>query len=281
MGALIATIAELREATAKRRREGAVLALVPTMGALHEGHAALIRHARADADLVVVSIFVNPLQFNDEADLAAYPRDLVGDLEVAAASGADLVFAPTVAELHPEPVLVGVRVGRLSEPMEGASRPGHFDGVATVVTKLLVAALPDRAYFGEKDFQQLLVVRRLVEELHLPVEVVAVPTVRDEAGLALSSRNRRLSAPGLAEARRVARVLARHAERARPGDDPDEVTRALRAELGAVEVDYVAVADPPMLTIPPRLTAASRLFLAWRTEGVRLIDNRPIGEPHA
>ncbi len=258
-------------------RRGARVGLVPTMGALHDGHRALIEAARERDDVVCVSIFVNPLQFDDPNDLAAYPRSLAHDVEVAAAAGADIVFAPSPSELHPEPVLVRVSVAQITDPMEGASRPGHFEGVATVVTKLLALVRPQHAYFGEKDYQQLLVVRRLVIELHLRCEVVAVETVRDPWGLALSSRNQRLSASGLSEARRVAGVLGEYAARARVGDRAGALVEAVRGALAGTELDYVVVADPPLLTVPATLSRGSRLFCAWRVEGVRLIDNRPLG----
>lgn len=274
---LIRTVAGLREALAPARDAGAAIGLVPTMGALHEGHEALIRRARERDDVVVVSIFVNPLQFDDPTDLAAYPRTLEADVRAAVDAGADWVFAPVVEELHPSPILVSVRVGGVTERLEGAVRPGHFDGVATVVTKLFTVTAPTRAYFGEKDFQQLLVVRRLVAELHLPVEVVAVETVRDPGGLALSSRNRRLSPVGLREARRVAQILARHCASARVGDDAAAFRTRLLADLGGVDLDYVEVAEPPLLEPTRALTPASRVLAAWRVEGVRLIDNRAIG----
>lgn len=277
MDPLITTVAALRGALAGPRRAEATIGLVPTMGALHEGHGALIRAARARDDVVVVSIFVNPLQFDDPTDLAAYPRTLEADVRAALDAGADWVFAPAVSELHPSPILVSVHVGGVTERLEGAVRPGHFDGVATVVTKLLAVTAPSHAYFGEKDFQQLLVVRRLVEELRLPVDVVAVPTVRDAGGLALSSRNRRLSSAGLEEARRIASVLARHCASARVGDDAAAFRGRLLADLAGVDLDYVEVAESPLLEPTHRLTRTSRVLAAWRVEGVRLIDNRAVG----
>jgi len=276
---VITEAARLRELVREVHRQGRSVGLVPTMGALHAGHRALIERAQAECDLVVVSIFVNPLQFDDPRDLEAYPRTLEADLALVDEAGVAVVFAPSVGELHPEPVWVRVSVlGGVSEPMEGAARPGHFDGVATVVTKLLVLADPERAYFGEKDYQQLLVVRRLVEELHFGATIVAVPTVRDEAGLALSSRNRRLSPTGLERARWVAGVLARLAAEAQPGEQVEGLEAAVRAALAGVELDYVAVADPPLLQRPRQTGPTTRIFLAWRVEGVRLIDNRRVGE---
>src|SRR5205823_4014841 len=198
-------IARLRKELDAARAGGRTVGLVPTMGYLHDGHAALIGRARAECDVVVVTDFVNPLQFGEPADLEAYPRDLDHDATVAAAAGADFLFAPSVEEMYPGPVRTTVHVAGVSDSLEGASRPGHFDGVATVVAKLFAITGPCRAYFGEKDFQQLAVVRRLVADLSMPIDVVGCDTVREPDGLAMSSRNVRL-AP---EQRRAATVLHR------------------------------------------------------------------------
>ena len=198
----IATIAELRSHLDAARAAGRRVGFVPTMGYLHDGHASLMRAARAECDVVVTSIFVNPLQFGPSEDLDAYPRDLTGDTALAEANGVDVVFAPSTAEMYPEAILTTVSVREVSATLEGRTRPTHFDGVATVVAKLFSIVGPCSAYFGEKDFQQLAVVRRLVADLSIPVEVVGCPTVREPDGLAMSSRNayltpeERAAAPG-------------------------------------------------------------------------------------
>ena len=201
----VTTIAELRARCDQARHDGASVGFVPTMGALHEGHLTLIRTARADHELVVVSLFVNPTQFGPTEDLAAYPRDLARDAAAAATAGADVLFAPSVPEMYPRPALTSVSVAEMTEGLCGRTRPHHFGGVATVVTKLFSVVGPCTAYFGKKDFQQLVVVRRLAEDLDLPVTVVGVPTVREIDGLAMSSRNTYL-AP---DERQAATVLFR------------------------------------------------------------------------
>jgi pantoate--beta-alanine ligase len=215
----VSTVAVLRAAVHEARVAGRRTVLVPTMGALHEGHLALVRLAAEHGDHTVVSIFVNPTQFDRREDLAAYPRDLDGDLaalrELGSATPA-VVFAPTVAEIYPRPPLTSVRVAELTERLCGATRPGHFDGVATVVTKLLHLVQPDAAVFGRKDFQQLQVVRRLVADLDLPVAVLGAPTVREADGVAMSSRNRRLDAGGRQAARALSQAL-RAGGAGRPG----------------------------------------------------------------
>src|SRR3984893_1515204 len=202
---IVRTIADLRSHIARRRKSGARIGLVPTMGALHEGHLALVRAARAECDRGVATIFVNPKQFAPNEDLAAYPRREAADLDMLRVAGVSLVFMPAVAEIYPPGFATTVRVAGLTDCLCGAHRAGHFDGVATVVSKLLLQSLPDTAYFGEKDYQQLLVVRRLARDLDIPVQIAGVPTVREADGLALSSRNAYLSpgerriAPGLAQ----------------------------------------------------------------------------------
>ena len=269
--------AALRRDLDQARAAGRTVGLVPTMGALHDGHAALIRRAAAECDLVAVTVFVNPLQFDRPDDLAAYPRDLDGDLAVAAAAGARLVFAPTGTEIYGAGAQARVHVAGLADRLEGAARPGHFDGVATVCTKLFGIAGPCRAYFGEKDFQQVAVVRRLVHDLDLPVEVVACPTVRDGDGLALSSRNalltprERTAAPGLHRALRlgVARVAAGERE-------PAVIAAAVAAALGtepALRLDRVDVVDADTLEAPGGPTVRLRILAAAFLGPVRLIDN--------
>ncbi len=245
---------QLRKELDSARVAGATVGLVPTMGALHEGHASLIRRSAAQCDLTAVTVFVNPLQFGPQEDLATYPRDLDADVAVAEAAGAGLLFAPPVEEMYPGgPPAVTVHVAG-EDGLEGAARPGHFDGMATVVAKLFNLAGPCRAYFGEKDWQQLRVVRRLVADLSFPVEVVACPTVREADGLALSSRNVRLSA----EERDAATVLY----------------RALRAYPDRPMADVVA--EEPLATLDYAEVLPDRLVIAARIGDVRLIDNRSV-----
>jgi pantoate--beta-alanine ligase len=225
------------------------------MGALHDGHVALLRAARRENDTVVMSLFVNPAQFDEQSDLAAYPRDEARDLEIAESEGVDVVFAPAADELYPPGFATWVDPGETGA--EGEARPGHFRGVATVCLKLFDLVRPDRAYFGQKDAQQLAVVRRLVRDLNLPVEIRAVPTVRDVDGLALSSRNRRLSAEERKRALGLPRALAAAA------DAPDPVTAA-RSSLNGLEPEYVEVLD---------LGDAKVLAAAVRVGSTRLIDN--------
>ena len=251
--------------------------LVPTMGALHDGHRALIRRSVAENRRTVVSIFVNPTQFGEAADLIAYPRDLERDAALAAAAGADLIFAPAVDEVYVPGFATVVEVGGLDARWEGAARPGHFRGVATVVTILLNLVQPARSYFGEKDYQQLLIVRRLHADLALPGQVVACPTVRDADGLALSSRNARLSPEDRGRAAAVPRALDRMAEAAATGEtDVAGLIAAGREELAGVEratVEYLAVVDGATLEPIARLHPGARALVAVRLGGVRLIDN--------
>lgn len=272
----------LRKEMNHARAGGDVVGLVPTMGALHEGHASLIRKAASECDTVAVSVFVNPLQFGPLEDLASYPRCLDADLAVAARAGASLVFAPTIENLWPAglPVTV-VAVGAVTSTLEGGSRPGHFDGVATVVATLLGLAGTCRAYFGEKDFQQLVVVRRLVEDLGLAAEVAACPTVREIDGLALSSRNAFLSA----SERRAAPVLSQALAAARnayaSGERAGEVIGRIMALVIEAEtsahLDYAEVVDPVSLVPVDRVVSEARLMVAARVGAVRLIDNMAVG----
>jgi len=249
-------IAELRNELGARSGS---IGLVPTMGALHAGHEALIGGARAENDVVVVSLFVNPAQFNEGGDLAAYPRDEDRDAALAAAAGADLLFAPGPDEVYPPGYQTWVDVEELSRGLEGAHRPGHFRGVATVCLKLFNIVRPDRAYFGQKDAQQVAVIRRLVRDLNLELEVRSVPTVRDADGLALSSRNARLSPAEREAALALPRALA------------TRDLAAARSALDGLEVDYVEIADFD----PPVLAAAVRVG------STRLIDNVVLEEEPA
>lgn len=274
---VVTSIGELRARTNAARADGRSVGLVPTMGFLHDGHVSLIDRAVAETDLTVLTIFVNPLQFAPTEDLAAYPRDAAGDRARADAAGAHLLFAPSVEEMYPEPVLTTVSVADISAAMEGASRPTHFAGVATVVAKLFSIVGPSRAYFGEKDYQQVAVVRRMARDLSLPVEVVACPTVREPDGLAKSSRNVYLTE----EERDVAPVLHRAlqlgAEAIRAGErDADavrELMRALIDDASLGELDYVEVADVDTLERRDECEPPVRLFGAVRFGRARLIDN--------
>jgi pantoate--beta-alanine ligase len=260
------------------RLDGKQVGLHLTMGALHAGHRANIRRAVAECDVVAATIFVNPLQFGPSEDFASYPRDLAADAAQAEEAGADIVLAPQTDALYPEEPLVTVQVKRLGDILEGRHRPGHFDGVATIVAKFFAISGPCRAYFGEKDYQQLVVVRRLVTDLSLPIEVVACPTVREPDGLALSSRNAYL---GPAE-RLAARALywsllaGKRAMEEQGLTNPAAVQGAMLAVARREELfepDYAEVVDPSTLEVPPVLTGEARLLVAGRTGKARLIDN--------
>jgi pantoate--beta-alanine ligase len=278
-------LAALRAAVDSLRARGEV-ALVPTMGALHEGHLTLVREARKHAPAVVVSIFVNPAQFGPNEDLAAYPRQLAEDSRLLEAEGVDLLWAPPVEEVYPRGFATTVSVAGVSEALEGASRPGHFDGVATVVAKLFNQVRPDLALFGEKDWQQLAVIRRMARDLDLTqphVErILGVPTVREADGLAMSSRNRYLS-PGDRERAAVLPTAMRKATAAiAAGANVATVLKTAKAALlagGFASVDYVALADAASLEPLERLgNRPARLFVAARIGGTRLIDNIAVGD---
>jgi pantoate--beta-alanine ligase len=260
------------------RATGQRVGLVLTMGALHAGHLSLIRRAGAECDAVAVTDYVNPLQFGPSEDLAAYPRQLEEDCRLAAGAGAHLLLAPTTDEMWPEPAATTITVRGLTETMEGASRPGHFDGVATIVAKLFALSGPCWAYFGEKDFQQLAVIRRLVTDLSLPVEVVGCPIVRDPDGLALSSRNAYLTADERAAAPQLyyALLAGKRAIEDDASTEPTEVEAVMAAALARAPefgLEYAEVADPVRLTRPPRVAGEVRLLIAARLGRTRLIDN--------
>jgi pantoate--beta-alanine ligase len=274
----VASSAELRAATDAARRRGAGVGFVPTMGALHAGHRALLARARAENDVVVASVFVNPLQFGPAEDLASYPRDHGADLAVLEAEGVDLAFLPPEGEMWPSPPEVRLRVGGgLAERLEGLARPGHLDGVATVVAKLLHLVGPSRAYFGQKDAQQLAVVRRMVDDLAFPNRIVACPTVREPDGLAVSSRNAYLSAPERERATVLYRALqAGRAAFLAGGRDPAAVEAAARDLLedqGGVAPDYVALVDPATFEPAKQAEPGQVLATAARVGRTRLIDN--------
>ncbi len=275
------TIAEFRAVLDQSRAQGQAIGLVPTMGYLHQGHASLLRQATVDNDLAVATIFVNPLQFAATEDLSTYPRDLDHDLALADECGIAHVFMPTVAEMYPEPILTTVSVAGITARFEGAARPEHFAGVATVVAKLLAIAGPCRAYFGEKDFQQLAVVRRMVADLSMPVQVVGCPIVRDHDGLALSSRNvylspgQRAAAPALYRGLRAASAMAATGERS-----VDAVLAPLRAAVvaapGAV-LDYAAVVQADTLEPAATVVGEQRVLVAVGFGATRLLDNVGLG----
>jgi pantoate--beta-alanine ligase len=261
------------------RSEGRTVGLVPTMGALHEGHLSLVAAARAECDVVAVTIFVNPLQFAAGEDLDAYPRPLERDLELAADAGATIAFTPDTAEMYPTPTATTVHVEGLTGSMEGASRPTHFDGVTTVVTKLFNIAGPCRAYFGEKDFQQLSVVRRMAADLDQPVTVVGCPIVREPDGLAMSSRNVYLSPAERAAAAVLNRSLRAGVALVEAGErSPAAVADRIAAEVGEeplARLDYAEVVDPATLERPAALVPGSevRLLVAAGLGTTRLLDN--------
>jgi pantoate--beta-alanine ligase len=274
----IRTVAELRAALAEPRRNGKTIALVPTMGYLHDGHLALIRAAREEADLVVVSLFVNPAQFDDASDLAAYPRDEQRDAGLAHEAGAGLLFAPPVDEVYPTGFTTQVRVaGPLTETLEGAHRgAAHFHGVTTVVTKLLNMVGPDVALFGQKDAQQALVIQRLATDLDLATRIQVVPTVREADGLALSSRNVRLDDADRRRALALSAALrAAEAELADGTTDAERLSEAARAAMTPfdVEPEYLALVDPEDLRPVGAVDQETLLAVAARVGQVRLIDN--------
>ena len=274
------TISELRAALARPRREGGRIGLVPTMGAFHGGHLSLIRRARLECDHVVVSLFVNPAQFNEATDLSAYPRDEDRDALLAAEERVDFLFAPPVEEIYPPGFATTVSVGGVTEVLEGASRGrGHFEGVATVVTKLLNIVNPDVAYFGQKDAQQALVIRRLVRDLNLQVQIETSPTVREPDGLAMSSRNALLAphererATALSRSLRVAAALVAAGE-----TNVGTIVDAARAELDGAHVltEYLQIVNPDTLLPMTTIDGPALALVAARIGSTRLIDNQPL-----
>ena len=273
----ITTITELRTILDGHRAAGRSVGFVPTMGYLHEGHASLMMAARAATDIVVTSIFVNPLQFGPSEDLDAYPRDLTGDTALADRCDVDLLFLPDTREMYPEQIRTTVSVAGVSEGLEGGTRPTHFAGVATVVAKLFAIVGPCRTYFGEKDFQQLVVIRQMVRDLSVPVEVIGCETVRDPDGLAMSSRNAYLTPAERAAAPVVHAALQAGRASILAGEtNPESVRTAMAALIDAeslAEVDYVAVVDAATFAVPDTLQGTLRLLAAARFGKARLIDN--------
>ena len=276
----VTTIAELRERLGPHRRAGREIGFVPTMGYLHEGHLALVGRAKAENAVTVVSIFVNPLQFGANEDLAKYPRDLQRDSALLEQAGVDVLFAPGVADMYPRPMQTVVDVPKLGSELEGAARPGHFAGVATVVTKLFNIVQPDAAYFGEKDYQQVAIIRRMVEDLAQPVRVVAVPTVREADGLACSSRNVYLGPEQRAAAVILPRALDQAARLIRSGLDDvatleAQIAQFIRAEPLA-EPEVVALRHPETLAEIDTVSGPVLLLLYVRIGQTKLLDNRVI-----
>lgn len=282
MPQVITTVCDLRQTLAIARREGKTIGLVPTMGALHEGHVSLVRASRAECGLTVVTIYVNPSQFGPKEDFARYPRTFDKDLELLAGL-ADVVFAPNSDEVYPPGYATWVEVGSVTEPLEGVCRPGHFRGVATIVLKLFNMVVPDVAYFGQKDYQQALVIRRMAADLNLPLAIRVCPIVREADGLAMSSRNRYLGPDERRQATVLFRSLTLAAGMAAQGErDAGKIAERMRetiAAAGPSQIEYIAIADPetlePIQTILGRAVAA----LAVKIGSTRLIDNMLL-EPH-
>ena len=279
---MVRTVTDLRRQVARWRGDGLTVGFTPTMGALHEGHLSLVKRAKAEADRVIASVFVNPTQFGPGEDLDAYPRDEAGDSAKLFSAGCDLLFAPAVGEMYPEGFATSVRVSGLTDCLCGASRPGHFDGVATVVSKLLGQARPDIAVFGEKDYQQSKVIERMVEELMLDIRIVRIPTVREPDGLALSSRNayldpcQRRSAPALYS------TMIALAARLNKGDDIGaqcEWGCQALLDAGFDSVDYFEIRDAETLYPATANAPNLRIFAAARLGDIRLIDNMPVDPP--
>ena len=275
---IVRTVAELRRAVAEYREMGRTIGMVPTMGALHAGHVSLVQGALDRGDVPIASIFVNPTQFGPNEDFAAYPRDEAADFARLEAAGCRIAFAPPVEEMYPRPQLTAVTVGgSITEGLCGPFRPGHFQGVATVVAKLLLMAMPDRGFFGEKDYQQLQVLKRMARDLDMPVEIVGMPTVREPDGLALSSRNRYLSPEERKTALALYRELTSVADAVRDGrvacvQVAEAAGRALLA-AGFDKVEYLTVVDAESLAPLDRVGGPARVAAAARLGRTRLIDN--------
>ena len=278
---IVRSLAQMRALIRRWKSHGETIGVVPTMGALHEGHLSLVRAARERCDRVIVTLFVNPRQFNSPEDFARYPRTEETDAELLGPLAVDALFVPEGAEVYPADHATTISVTGVSEPLEGAHRPGHFDGVATVVTLLFNMTQPDAAFFGEKDWQQLQLVRRLVADLKLPLEIVPCPCVRADDGLALSSRNQRLSPEARARASALPRMLFDAAARLEAGEAPASVLAESEAALmaaGIAPVEYLALRDGETLGDPLSGRPARLLVAAW-LDGVRLIDNVAVNLP--
>jgi pantoate--beta-alanine ligase len=279
MTPIVRTVAELRRLVRGWRAAGEMVGVVPTMGALHDGHLSLARAARRDCDRVITTIFVNPMQFNNPEDLKKYPRTQEADAALLATVPVDVIFAPGTDEVYPEGFSSTVTVAGVSEPLEGRMRPGHFDGVATVVTKLFGMTMADRGYFGQKDWQQLQVVQKLVRDLNLPVAIVGCETIRDPDGLAMSSRNARLGAAARIKAPVLYAAISAAAADIRAGQSDRmairEAAEAVRA-AGFERVEYIELRDAATLLPSDDPAAPRRMLAAAWLDGVRLIDNIPV-----
>jgi len=279
---IITDITSMQQSALSLRREGRRIAFVPTMGFLHEGHASLLREGRQRGDVLVLSIFVNPIQFGPSEDLDSYPRNLEGDCVIARACGVDIVFTPTAAGMYPPGFQTAIRVPELALPLCGASRPGHFDGVATVVAKLFNIVQPDLALFGRKDFQQLAIIRRMTLDLSLPVEIVGMPIVREADGLAMSSRNAYLSADqrqsALCLSRAIRLVRERYAAGERRAETLREEALKLIADEPAATIDYLELRDAATLEPAADVSDTTLMALAVKIGTTRLIDNTLLGD---
>lgn len=277
--AVFESCGSLQSELARWREEGKRIGLVPTMGALHEGHRSLIRRAKAESDFCLVSLFVNPMQFNLKADLDSYPQRLAEDMAILAEEKVDLLYKPPIAEIYPDGFATKVLVEHLTDGLCGTTRPGHFDGVATVVAKLLIQCWPHAAYFGEKDYQQLRIVTRMAKDLDLPCEIIGCATVREDDGLALSSRNFNLTADDRMRAPSLYRTLNQAAEALKAGEDWKSVAEGARSkllEVGFEKIDYFDLCNAEDLTPCSAIDKPCRLFAAAWLGPVRLIDNIPI-----
>ncbi len=277
---IVRSSSELGALVASWKAEGNKAGLVPTMGALHEGHLSLVREAKLASDKVIVTIFVNPKQFNNPSDLKSYPRTEESDAEKLAPFGVDAVYAPDVSQIYPDGFSTNISVSGVSEGLCGAHRPGHFDGVATVVAKLFLQSKADCAFFGEKDYQQLQVVKKMVRDLDLGVDVIGCPTIRDSDGLALSSRNTLLSEKDRSRAKAIHCALKRAAEKLENGGKIKEALPLAVGEIlaaGFQEVEYLELREIEGFTVVEDLAAPSRLLVAARIGDVRLIDNIAVG----
>lgn len=272
-------LADLRALTSDWKRKGEAIGVVPTMGALHQGHLSLVEAAKANCDRVIVTIFVNPKQFNNPEDLAKYPRTENEDAEKLAPFGVDAIYVPEPEEIYPQGFATTVSVAGLTDVMEGEFRPGHFDGVATVVAKLFLQTQANRAYFGEKDYQQLMIVTRMARDLDIPTEVVGCPTVREPSGLAMSSRNLRLSPEGLDVAAHKNRIMRELAAALNNGAQFDPLALQAETDLlaaGFTQVEYIQLRCAETLEPLTHANRPARLFAAAWADGVRLIDNIPV-----
>ena len=278
----ISSIADMQQTSLALKREGKRIAFVPTMGFLHEGHASLLREGRERGDVLVLSIFVNPIQFGPSEDLDRYPRNLEGDCAIAQECGVDIVFTPTAVEMYPAGFQTAIRVKEFSLPLCGGSRPGHFDGVATVVAKLFNIVQPDLALFGKKDFQQLAVIRRMTQDLSLPVEIVGMPIVREQDGLAMSSRNAYLSTDQRQSALCLSRAIRTVRERYAAGERTAETLLNAAQELirteSAASIDYLEFRDATTLETVATASHTTLMALAVKIGTTRLIDNTLLGD---